>query len=117
MMDDPEPSNTDVEVVDNDDENNDTDSSEDSAQATEEPGAYTTQYEITQRPDGTYTAAAYNQNTNVYGQTHVVGNSAVVFMDNSALHVIEGSPAPEVSDDAPVNIPSDTVIYSSSISE
>lgn len=115
MMDDPDPSNTEVEVVDNDDENDDSDSSDESAQATEEPGAYTTQYEITQRPDGTYTAVAYNQNTNVYGQTHVVGNSAVVFMDNSALHVIEGSPAPEVSDDAPVSIPSDTVIYSSSI--
>ncbi len=56
-----------------------------------EPGAYTTEFEITQRPDGTYTAVAVNQNTDIYGETHVVGNSAVVFMDNSSMHVINGS--------------------------
>ncbi len=56
-----------------------------------EPGAYTTEFEITQRPDGTYTAVAVNQNTDIYGETHVVGNTAVVFMDNSSMHVINGS--------------------------
>lgn len=111
-LDDPQPSDTEdtTDVSGNDETSND-----DQAEETDEPGAYTTQYEITQRPDGTYTAVAYNQNTNVYGQTHVVGNSAVVFMDNSALHVIEGSPAPEESENTSVNIPSETVIYSSSI--
>ncbi len=56
-----------------------------------EPGAYTTEFEITQRPDGTYTAVAHNQNPDIYGETHVVGNSAVVFMDNSSMHVINGN--------------------------
>ncbi len=110
----------DTDTVDTDDNNasedvSGNDSSSDDAEPSEEPGAYTTQYEITQRPDGTYTAVAYNQNPNIYGETHVVGNSAVVFMDNSALHVIEGSPAPDPSVDTPANIPSNTVIYSSSI--
>ncbi|MBP5553495.1 MAG: leucine-rich repeat domain-containing protein [Lachnospiraceae bacterium] len=111
MIDDPTPSDTE------DNANGDSSVGEDGSDEypAEEPGAYTTQYEITQRPDGTYTAVAYNENTNVYGQTHVVGNSAVVFMDNSALHVIEGSPAPEADEESSVNIPSDTVIYSSSI--
>ncbi len=113
MIDDPKPSNTDTDEDDNTDVSENSDHSDEYPD--DEPGAYTTQYEITQRPDGTYTAVAYNQNTNVYGQSHVVGNSAVVFLDNSALHVIEGSPAPEENEDSSVHIPSDTVIYSSSI--
>ncbi len=114
MIDDPTPSDT--EVIDNTgDDESESDQTSEEEYPEEEPGAYTTQYEITQRPDGTYSAVAYNQNTNVYGQTHVVGNTAVVFMDNSALHVIEGSPSPEVTDETPVHIPSDTVIYSSTI--
>ncbi len=111
-IDDPDPSDTDT------DDNNDVSGNGDSSsedEPVEEPGAYTTQYEITQRPDGTYTAVAYNQNPNVYGESHVVGNTAVVFMDNSSLHVIEGSSTIDKPDDTPANIPSETVIYSSSI--
>ena len=84
-----------------------------------EPGAYTTEFEITQRPDGTYTAVAYNQNTDVYSETHVVGNSAVFFMDNSSLSVKYGSDysAGNSSDTENVNEsePENKVIYSSSI--
>ena len=115
-MDDPQPSENDT---DNDSETtvsgNDSDSTDSESDQTEEPGAYTTQYEITQRPDGTYTAVAYNQNTNIYGETHVVGNAAVVFMDNSSMHVIDGTPVPSPSSDISVDVPGETIIYSSSI--
>ncbi len=81
-----------------------------------EPGAYTTEFEITQRPDGTYTAVAINQNTDIYGQTHVVGNSAVVFMDNSSMHVINGSDIRAAESEAVHSDPSDPgITYSSTI--
>ena len=81
-----------------------------------EPGAYTTEFEITQRPDGTYTAVAVNQNTDIYGQTHVVGNSAVVFMDNSSMHVINGSDIQAAESEAVHSDHSDPEItYSSTI--
>lgn len=81
-----------------------------------EPGAYTTEFEITQRPDGTYTAVAVNQNTDIYGQTHVVGNSAVVFMDNSSMHVINGSDIHAAESEAVHSDHSDPEItYSSTI--
>ena len=81
-----------------------------------EPGAYTTEFEITQRPDGTYTAVAVNQNTDIYGQTHVVGNTAVVFMDNSSMHVINGSDIQASESEAVHSDPSDPKItYSSTI--
>ncbi len=108
VIDDPEPEK-------NDDSEPDDEESEEEQEEEYEPGAYTTQYEITQRPDGTYTAVAYNQNPNIYGETHVVGNSAVVFMDNSAVNVIQGSPAHEEDDTSSPEIPAETVIYSSSI--
>ena len=114
-MDDPEPDNNDTDT-DNDVSGNDDGTGEDSdTQEQDEPGAYTTQYEITQRPDGTYTAVAYNQNTNIYGETHVVGNAAVVFMDNSAMHVIDGTPVVQPSENVSADVPTETVIYSSSI--
>ena len=80
-------------------------------------GAFTTEYEVTQRPDGTYTAVAVGINQNIYGESHVVGNTAVVFMDNSSLHVIDGSEpeADEAAENITGNISSDTVRYSSSI--
>ncbi|MCR4791476.1 MAG: leucine-rich repeat domain-containing protein [Lachnospiraceae bacterium] len=91
----------------------------------EEPGAYTTQFEITQRPDGTYTAVATGQNPNIYGETHVVGNAAVVFMDNSSFHVVDGSTASSQtpssgqddgdSGEDSSSRPSNTVTYSSAI--
>lgn len=80
-----------------------------------EPGAYTTEYEITQRPDGTYTAVAYNQNTNIYGQSHIVGNTAVVFMDNSAMNVKVGNPTPQEPEQTEAAEPENRVVYSSSI--
>ncbi len=78
-----------------------------------EPGAYTTEFEITQRPDGTYTAVAYNQNSNVYGESHVVGNMAVVFMDNSSMEVKFPEPAPV--EESASSEPEEKIIYSSSI--
>ena len=81
-----------------------------------EPGAYTTEFEITQRPDGTYTAVAVNQNTDIYGQTHVVGNTAVVFMDNSSMHVINGNDIQAAESEAVHSDHSDPEItYSSTI--
>ena len=81
-----------------------------------EPGAYTTEFEITQRPDGTYTAVAVNQNTDIYGETHVVGNSAVVFMDNSSMHVINGSDIQAAENEAVHSDHSDPgITYSSTI--
>ena len=81
-----------------------------------EPGAYTTEFEITQRPDGTYTAVATNQNTDIYGQTHVVGNTAVVFMDNSSMNVINGSDIMASENDSVISDHSDPEItYSSTI--
>ena len=80
-----------------------------------EPGAYTTEFEITQRPDGTYTAVAYNQNTDIYGQSHIVGNTAVVFMDNSAMNVKVGNPTPQENDTPEASEPENRIVYSSSI--
>lgn len=81
-----------------------------------EPGAYTTEYEVTQRPDGTYTAVAVGQNPYIYGESHVVGNSAVVFMDNSAFHVIDGNDTvSDAAEDITGQIPASTIVYSSSI--
>ncbi|MBP1585780.1 MAG: leucine-rich repeat domain-containing protein [Lachnospiraceae bacterium] len=83
----------------------------------DEPGAYTTEFEITQRPDGTYTAVAVGVNTDIYGESHVVGNTAVVFMDNSSLNVYDGRSSSENSSEEGItgNISSDSVRYSSTI--
>ncbi len=82
-------------------------------------GAWTTEYEITARPDGTYTAVAINQNTDIYGESHVVGNSAVVFMNNSAYTVYDGTVRPVSEDDSQDTGAEDNTsaqtIYSSSI--
>ena len=80
-------------------------------------GAFTTEYEVTQRPDGTYTAVATHVNTDIYGESHVVGNAAVIFMDNSSLHVYDGSEPDtnETEEGITGNISSDTVRYTSSI--
>lgn len=83
----------------------------------DEPGAYTTEFEITQRPDGTYTAVAVGANPDIYGESHVVGNTAVVFMDNSSLNVYDGRTAAGSGSEEGItgNISSDTVRYSSTI--
>ena len=83
-------------------------------------GAWTTEYEITARPDGTYTAVAVNQNTDVYGESHVVANYAFVFMDNSAFTVYDGTVRPTVPEEEGDKTSSEEtdntqVFYSSSI--
>ncbi len=81
-----------------------------------EPGAFTTRYEVTARPDGTYTAVAIGQNPNIYGESRVVAGNAVVFMDNSSMHVYNGSEPQEDPAEIPdITAPEDRVYFSSTI--
>ena len=110
-----------IDVPDTEPEDTETESDEgteviDETDGPDNSGAYTTQYEVTQRPDGTYTAVAYGQNPDIYGESHVVGNTAVIFMDNSSLHVINGNDTVvDNTEEITGHIPSETVDYSSSI--